>query len=154
MSSSKCAESAISLWSMVRKKLTVGETENQETTGSVNRTTRMVTHLSNQWVLGAPSPGLCGLPRSRRKWGCAAMRGLFCTEGALLYQGIDSRSSYDSLSKYGERRPKWWCLLPWFNRKKTYGMSMNIWRVSQHKQPTGICRDSCVPGWATTHSMM
>lgn len=55
------------------------------------------------------------------------MGGLFCTEGALLYQGIDSRSSYDSLSKYGERRPKWWCLLPWFNRKKTYGMSVNIW---------------------------
>ena len=38
--------------------------------------------------------------------------------------------------------------------KKTYGTSMNIWRVSQHKQPRGICRDSCVPGWATTHSMM
>lgn len=39
-------------------------------------------------------------------------------------------------------------------QEKTYGMSMNIWRVSQHKQPAGICRDSCVLGWATAHSMM
>lgn len=31
---------------------------------------------------------------------------------------------------------------------------MNIWRVSQHKEPTGICRDSCVPGWATTLNLV
>ena len=63
-SSSKAAEVATSLWSMLSKRLTVwGRGGCKETTGSVNRMTSTDTHLSYEWVSGVPRPGSCMFPR-------------------------------------------------------------------------------------------